>query len=153
MKHCWTFPLLAASALPARAANPDPATMAVVRDAGLHWADHPAAGGFSQAVVHGDPSKPGLCAVRVKFAPGVVSQPFFHPGEAFRAGAERHLIDRRRAEHGTGTPPRRCPPAASPCVTPPRFTTTAPRTNKWCVRIAGIGPSGTTPVNAQRKPK
>lgn len=42
----------------------------------LKWQPDPE--GFQRAVVYGDPAKPGLYIVRVKFPPGVMSAPHFH---------------------------------------------------------------------------
>jgi len=44
----------------------------------LKWVADPADLGFSQAVVEGDPKKPGLYIIQVKFPPGVMSKPHFH---------------------------------------------------------------------------
>lgn len=83
MKRHLLFACLAVCAVSAAAADPDPATMAIVRDADLRWVDSPAIKGLSQAVVYGDPSKPGMYVVRVKFAPGVMSPPHTHPEERY----------------------------------------------------------------------
>ena len=44
----------------------------------LKWVADPADLGFSQANVEGDPKKPGLYIIQVKFPPGVMSKPHFH---------------------------------------------------------------------------
>lgn len=44
----------------------------------LIWKTDPADLGFSQAVVDGDPAKPGIYIILVKFPPGVMSKPHFH---------------------------------------------------------------------------
>jgi quercetin dioxygenase-like cupin family protein len=61
-------------------ADPDPATMAIVGEADIKWREGTAPG-TSSALVYGDPSKPGLYVVRVRFAPGTMSPPHFHPEE------------------------------------------------------------------------
>jgi len=70
---------LAGAVLPASAADPDPATMVIKRDADIVWNENPIAPGLKTAVVFGDPSKPGIYVVRVRFAPGTMSPPHFHP--------------------------------------------------------------------------
>lgn len=66
-------------------ADPDLATMAIARDADIKWTETPLAPGLSTAVVYGDPSKAGLYIVRVRFAPGTMSPPHFHPEERYIA--------------------------------------------------------------------
>jgi quercetin dioxygenase-like cupin family protein len=44
----------------------------------LKWVDEPDGLGFKQAIVEGDPSKPGIYIIQVKFPPGVMSRPHFH---------------------------------------------------------------------------
>ena len=76
--------LLVAFATQSCLADPDPATMAIVRDADVKWIEGMSPG-LSSAVVYGDPSKPGLYIVRVRFAPGTMSPPHFHPEERYIA--------------------------------------------------------------------
>jgi hypothetical protein len=42
-----------------------------------------AAGTNEQAVLHGDPSKPGPYVVRIRWLPGNMSRPHFHPNDRF----------------------------------------------------------------------
>ena len=44
----------------------------------LKWMDEPDGLGFKTAIVEGDPKKPGLYIIQVKFPPGVMSRPHFH---------------------------------------------------------------------------
>ena len=44
----------------------------------LKWVDEPNGLGFKTAIVEGDPAKPGLYIIQVKFPPGVMSRPHFH---------------------------------------------------------------------------
>jgi len=44
----------------------------------VKWVPEPDGLGFQQAVVEGDPSKPGVYIVHVKFPPWVMSRPHFH---------------------------------------------------------------------------
>lgn len=44
----------------------------------LKWKAEPANLGFQEAIVEGDPAKPGLYIIQVKFPPGVMSKPHFH---------------------------------------------------------------------------
>jgi quercetin dioxygenase-like cupin family protein len=49
-----------------------------VRPEQLKWVDEPNGLGFKQAIVEGDPTKPGIYIIQVKFPPGVMSRPHFH---------------------------------------------------------------------------
>ena len=44
----------------------------------VKWVPEPDGLGFQQAVIEGDPSKPGVYIVHVKFPPWVMSRPHFH---------------------------------------------------------------------------
>ncbi len=148
----WAFALLAALALPAAAADPDPATMAIVRDADLKWAEHPVAKGLSQAIVYGDPSKPVMYVIRVKFAPGVMSPPHFHP--------EQRFVQVLKGTWWTGAGPKWDRDATAP-VPAGSFATHFPnkihydgaKDDEVIVQISGIGPSGTTLVDESGQPK
>lgn len=56
------------------------ATQSVVRvtPEQLKWVPEPDGLGFQQAIVEGDPTKPGIYVIHVKFPPGVMSRPHFH---------------------------------------------------------------------------
>ena len=49
----------------------------------LAWRDPTGAAGVNQAVLHGDPTKPGLYVVLNRFKPGNFSRPHFHPNDRF----------------------------------------------------------------------
>lgn len=42
------------------------------------WTSNPEDLGFQQTVIEGDPAKPGIYIIQVKFPPGVMSRPHFH---------------------------------------------------------------------------
>jgi len=44
----------------------------------VKWVDEPDGLGVQRAVIEGDPSKPGIYVIRVKFPPGVMSRNHFH---------------------------------------------------------------------------
>jgi quercetin dioxygenase-like cupin family protein len=44
----------------------------------VQWVDEPNGMGFQRAIIEGDPTKPGLYVVRVKFPPWVMSNNHFH---------------------------------------------------------------------------
>jgi hypothetical protein len=45
----------------------------------IHWEDIPNGHGAQQAILLGDPSKPGMYVVRVKFPPHIMDLPHWHP--------------------------------------------------------------------------
>jgi quercetin dioxygenase-like cupin family protein len=49
----------------------------------IKWTDPLGASGAKNAVLMGDPAKPGLYAVMVKWLPGNFSRPHFHPNDRF----------------------------------------------------------------------
>jgi quercetin dioxygenase-like cupin family protein len=49
----------------------------------VRWMDEPNALGFQRAVIEGDPTKPGIYVVRVKFPPWVMSTNHFHQEDRY----------------------------------------------------------------------
>jgi hypothetical protein len=74
------LPLLAA--LPVDGADIDRAAVDFKTPAEIKWVRN-AAGTNEQAVLFGDPSKPGPYVVRIKWLPGNMSRPHFHPNDRF----------------------------------------------------------------------
>ena len=71
--------------LPRRAAadtEPDPRVIALRRPDQIPWGPVTPAGN-QQAVLVGDPAKPGFYAVMVRWLPGHMSRPHFHPHDRF----------------------------------------------------------------------
>ena len=78
--------VLGAAAAPqwARAADSaklDPAAVVYKLPDQIAWKDSPS--GASQAVLTGDPTKPGLYVVLTHWKPGHMSRPHFHPNDRF----------------------------------------------------------------------
>jgi hypothetical protein len=63
------------------AAEPDPKVLKYELPNQIHWTTSPS--GASQAVIAGDPSKPGLYVVLTKWSPHHMSHPHFHPNDRF----------------------------------------------------------------------
>ncbi len=63
------------------AAAPDPKVLAYQLPDKIHWTGNP--GGAQQAIMVGDPSKPGLYVVLTKWTPHHMSRPHFHPNDRF----------------------------------------------------------------------
>ena len=65
----------------ANAAPPDPKVLAFELPDKIHWTG--GGGGALQAVMAGDPSKPGLYVVLTKWTPHHMSHPHFHPNDRY----------------------------------------------------------------------
>ncbi len=63
-----------------KAASPDPKVLAYTLPDKIHWTGN---GGARQAVLAGDPSKPGLYVVLTKWLPHNMSHPHFHPNDRY----------------------------------------------------------------------
>jgi hypothetical protein len=63
------------------AATPDPKVLAYQLPDKIQWTG--GGGGALQAVMAGDPSKPGLYVVLTKWTPHHMSRPHFHPNDRF----------------------------------------------------------------------
>jgi quercetin dioxygenase-like cupin family protein len=107
------------------------------------WEGYPGVPGVDRMTVYGDPSKPGAYVIRVRFQPGIMSMPHFHP--------EDRLATVLKGTWWTGTGEDFQPES-----------TEAIRAGGWMMhpagaahfdgakdeevvlQLAGIGPSGTT---------
>ena len=47
------------------------------------WKSRPGYDGVQFAVLHGDPSKPGIYVIRAKFSPGTMTRPHWHPEDRY----------------------------------------------------------------------
>src|SRR5438128_12523520 len=65
------------------AADLNPAALVYKSPDQLKWRDPTGAAGINQAVLVGDPTKPGLYVVLNRFKPGNFSRPHFHPNDRF----------------------------------------------------------------------
>lgn len=77
----WALILLLAG--PSGAAELDPKVLGFTLPDKIPWRDPTGAAGTNQAVLHGDPAKPGLYIVLNRFKPGNFSRPHFHPNDRF----------------------------------------------------------------------
>jgi hypothetical protein len=65
----------------AQAGDPDPKVMSYSLPKDIKWVESPA--GSAQAILAGDPSKPGLYVVLTKWHPHHMSRPHFHPNDRY----------------------------------------------------------------------
>jgi cupin len=72
--------VLAAVVTAVGAATPlDHSDFVRITPAQIHWQDIPNGHGAQQAILLGDPAKPGMYVIRVRFPPHVMSLPHWHP--------------------------------------------------------------------------
>src|SRR3954468_19122746 len=64
-------------------ADLNPAAVAYNLPDKIDWRDNPTNPGVKSAVLYGDPAKPGLYIQLVKWLPGNMSRPHFHPNDRF----------------------------------------------------------------------
>ena len=67
----------------AQAVELNPAALVYQAPDQLKWRDPSGAAGINNAILHGDPTKPGLYIVLNRFKPGNFSRPHFHPNDRF----------------------------------------------------------------------
>jgi quercetin dioxygenase-like cupin family protein len=109
------------------------------------WKDVPGGHGVQLAVVSGDPGKAGLYIIRVKFPPGIMSAPHFHP-------EDRHAVVLKGTWY-TGTddswdPDRTVGLKPGAYMKHPAGAVhyDGAKDEEVIVQIAGFGPSGTTEI-------
>src|SRR3979409_1397802 len=66
---------------PVRAAGPDPKVLAFTLPDKIQWTGEKTR--QQNAILYGDPTKPGLYIVLTKWMPGNMSRPHFHPNDRF----------------------------------------------------------------------
>ncbi|HEX3140761.1 MAG TPA: cupin domain-containing protein [Rhizobacter sp.] len=135
-----------------QAADPDPSVMIVKREADMVWVENPSVPGLKMAVLYGNPGAPGPYVIRVRFSPGTMSPPHFHP-------EERQIVVLKGTWWvGTGskwdreaTVPM---PAGSFAVHHPgKIHYDGAKDEEVVVQISGVGPSGTKLVDESGQAK
>jgi quercetin dioxygenase-like cupin family protein len=99
--------------------------------------------GVLVATLHGDPSKPGIYVLRIKWPPGIMSRPHFHP-------EDRHVVVLSGTWY-TGTaetfdPAQAVPLKAGGYMLHPAGAVhwDGSRDEETVIQITGYGPSGNT---------
>jgi hypothetical protein len=110
------------------------------------WVDYPGDGaqfGIKEAFIYGDPTKPGLYVIRIKFPPGVMSSPHSHP--------ETRIGTVIKGTWWTGTGEKYDPksmtavPVGGLMVHPAgKFHYDGARNEETIVQMMGVGPTGKT---------
>jgi quercetin dioxygenase-like cupin family protein len=137
---------LSALSLCSMAGEPDPTVMSVKRDVDLVWTKVPNAPGLESTVMYGNPAGPGPYIVRVRFAPGAMSPPHFHP-------EERHVVV-LKGTWWVGSGPRWDRDATTPLPAGSfavhyagKIHYDGAKDEEVIVQISGVGPSGTKGVD------
>jgi hypothetical protein len=114
----------------------------------VQWVTEPNGMGFERAVIEGDPTKPGLYIVRVKFPPWVMSSNHFHQEDRFAVvlqgtwytGEGDEFAPEKTVGLGPGSTMKH--PAGTHHFDGAKET-------EVIVQIVGIGPSSTTRLRPQ----
>lgn len=103
-------------------------------------------GTSNQVVLFGDPSKPGMYAVQITFAPGRGSRPHFHDQDRFITVVKGTWHVALGPEAGTYDPAKMTPMKAGSFVYHPAFGHhyDGAKDEDAVVRIVGMGPVKTT---------
>jgi len=80
-QYRWVSLLGALAVCAAAFAAKDEKGFVIVKPNEIVYEKNPAGSGPDLAVIAGDPTKEGFYIIRARFAPGVMSQPHFHPGD------------------------------------------------------------------------
>lgn len=145
--------LACAGGLPGVAlAEPSADVMQIVRDADVKWTTGQFGTGLQSAVLSGNPSQQGPYVMRVKFAPGSMSPPHFHP--------ETRYILVLKGTWWVGAGPKWDRDATTPVPAgslvvhhPNKIHYDGAKDEEVVLQIIGVGPSGTTPVDESGQPK
>ena len=133
-------------------ADPDSSVMRIVRESDIRWLENPAAPGLKFAVLQGNPPAPGPYVIRVRFAPGTMSSPHFHP-------EERQIVV-IRGTWWVGAGPKWDREATTPVPSgslvihhPNQIHYDGAKDEEVIVQISGVGTNATTLVDEVGKPK
>jgi quercetin dioxygenase-like cupin family protein len=133
-------------------ADPPAEVMNIVREAEIQWTPSRVAPGVQTAIVSGNPTQPGPYVVRVKFAPGTMSPPHFHP--------ETRYIVVLKGTWWVGAGPKWDRDATTPVPAgsfvvhhPNKIHYDGAKNEEVLLQIVGVGPSATTPVDESGQPK
>ena len=133
-------------------ADPPADVMQIVRDADVKWTSGRFGAGLQTAILSGNPSQSGPYVVRVKFAPGTMSPPHFHP--------ETRYILVLKGTWWVGAGPKWDRDATTPVSAgslvvhyPNKIHYDGAKDEEVVLQIVGVGPSATTPVDELGQPK
>jgi len=142
--------LLAAVLVPATLVRADTDENGFIRvlPEDIEWKDAPGYNGLKVAVIAGDLSKPGMYVVRVKFPPGLMTRPHFHPDDRYA------VVLKGTWWTGTGDsfdPDRTVPLKAGGFMKHPAGAHhfDGAKDEEVILQIIGYGPGGTTMIHPE----
>jgi hypothetical protein len=115
------------------------------------WKDVPNGLGAQMAIIEGDPSRPGVYVIRMRFPPGVMSRNHFHP-------EDRHATVLKGTWYtGTGDvfdPEKTVPLKAGSYMKHPAggHHFDGAKDEEVIVQIVGVGPTGMTVLKPEEGP-
>jgi hypothetical protein len=129
-----------------QAADLNPAAITITLPENLKWSTSES--GSSNAVLFGDPNKPGMYGVLTKWSPGHMSRPHFHPNDRY--------ITVISGTWWVGTGPKWDPATTKP-VPAGSFVVHHGKEIHWdgakdgecLLEIVGMGPATSTPAEAK----
>jgi quercetin dioxygenase-like cupin family protein len=130
-------------------ADKDKAGFVRVTPEEVKWMDRPGYDGVKFAVIHGDPSKPGVYVIRAKFSPGAMTRPHWHPEDRFVAVLQGTWW---AGEGDTFDPDKTTPLKAGSFMLHPAKAHhyDGAKDEEVIVQIIGIGPSATNLVDPKQ---
>jgi len=144
--------LLACAGATCAQADPPADVMQIVREGDIKWTPSRLIPGAHTAVVSGNPTQPGPYVMRVKFTPGTMSPPHFHP--------ETRYIVVLKGTWWVGSGPKWDRDATTPVPAgslvvhhPNKIHYDGAKDEEVTLQIVGVGPSGTIPVDESGQPK
>jgi quercetin dioxygenase-like cupin family protein len=140
--------VLAAVLAPPASADKDELGFVRITPDQVKWTDMPGFEGVKFAIIEGDPKKQGIYVVRVKFSPGRMTRPHWHP-------EDRHAIvisgTWYTGEGDTFDPDRTVPLKPGSYMKHPAKAHhfDGAKDEEVILQIVGYGPSGTTLVHPE----
>jgi quercetin dioxygenase-like cupin family protein len=112
----------------------------------LKWVDEPDGLGFKTAIVEGDPAKPGIYIIQVKFPPGVMSRPHFHGEDRYATVIKGTWYTGEGDEFAPG---KTVPLKPGSYMKHPKGVRhfDGAKDEEVIIQLVGMGPSSTTRVN------
>src|SRR5262249_42229140 len=139
--------LLSAPIAADQAIKPDAQGFIVAQPEDVKFAD----GAQSQVVIAGDPAKPGIYVIRIRFAPGNMSRPHFHDQDRYVTVMKGTWWVALGPEADKFDPAKTKPVKAGSIVKHPagahRYD--GAKEEEVIVQIIGMGPVKTTPIGGQ----
>jgi quercetin dioxygenase-like cupin family protein len=113
------------------------------------WTERPGFEGVKFAKIAGDPSKPGIYVIRVKFSPGRMTRPHFHPEDRYAVVLQGTWY---MGEGETFDPDKTVPLKPGSYAKHPAKAAhyDGAKDEEVILQIVGYGPSGTTLVHPEQ---